>query len=67
MLFIGLTGGIGSGKSEALAACKKAGAAVLSSDEVVHDLLETDEVKEILEARWGGAVLSNGNITVHQS
>jgi len=28
----------------------------------VHDLLETDEVKEILEARWGGAVLSNGNI-----
>jgi dephospho-CoA kinase len=58
LLFIGLTGGIGSGKSEALAACKRAGAAVLSTDQVVHDLLGTDEVKDILVARWGDAVLS---------
>jgi dephospho-CoA kinase len=62
LLFIGLTGGIGSGKSEALAACRRAGAAVLSSDQVVHDLLETEEVKDILRARWGEAVLSDGNI-----
>ena len=62
MLFIGLTGGIGSGKSEALAACRRAGAAVLSSDQVVHDLLQTDEVKEILSARWGQAVLADGDI-----
>jgi dephospho-CoA kinase len=62
LLFIGLTGGIGSGKSEALAACKRAGAAVLSSDQVVHDLLESDDVKEILTARWGEAVLSDGDI-----
>jgi dephospho-CoA kinase len=62
LLFIGLTGGIGSGKSEALAACKRAGAAVLSSDQVVHALLGTDEVKQILSARWGGAVLEGGNI-----
>jgi dephospho-CoA kinase len=62
LLFIGLTGGIGSGKSEALAACRRAGAAVLSSDQVVHDLLETEEVKDILTARWGEAVLSDGNI-----
>ena len=53
MLFIGLTGGIGSGKSEALAACRRVGAAVLSTDEVVHDLLETDEVKAA--ARSAGA------------
>jgi dephospho-CoA kinase len=62
LLFIGLTGGIGSGKSEALAACKRAGAAVLSSDQVVHDLLGTDEVKSILVARWGEAVLEGGMI-----
>jgi dephospho-CoA kinase len=35
---------------------------VLSSDQVVHDLLETEEVKDILTARWGEAVLSDGNI-----
>jgi len=62
LLFIGLTGGIGSGKSEALAACGRAGAAVLSSDRIVHDLLETDEVKDILAARWGDAVLAGGTI-----
>jgi dephospho-CoA kinase len=62
LLFIGLTGGIGSGKSEALAACRRAGAAVLSSDQVVHNLLETDEVKELLTARWGEDVLSDGQI-----
>ena len=33
---IGLTGGIGSGKSLALDAFRRLGAAVLSSDEVVH-------------------------------
>jgi dephospho-CoA kinase len=62
LLFIGLTGGIGSGKSEALAACRRAGAAVLSSDQVVHDLLAKDEVVELLVARWGQGVLSNGKI-----
>jgi dephospho-CoA kinase len=62
LLFIGLTGGIGSGKSEALAACRRAGAAVLSSDQVVHDLLGTEEVKELLQARWGEAVLEDGDI-----
>ena len=62
MLFIGLTGGIGSGKSEALAACRRLGAAVLSSDEIVHDLLQRPEVRDLLVARWGGAVLRDGEI-----
>jgi dephospho-CoA kinase len=62
LLFIGLTGGIGSGKSEALAACRRAGAAVLSTDQIVHDLLGTDEVRELLAARWGDAVLADGKI-----
>ncbi len=62
MLSIGLTGGIGSGKSEALAACRRLGAAALSSDEIVHDLLQQQEVKDLLVARWGEAVLRDGDI-----
>jgi dephospho-CoA kinase len=62
LLFIGLTGGIGSGKSEALAACRRAGAAAISSDEIVHDLLATDEVQDLLVARWGDGVLPDGKI-----
>lgn len=57
MVFIGLTGGIGSGKSEALAAFERLGAATLSSDAVVHDLLGTDDVRRLLVERWGDAVL----------
>ena len=40
-LLIGLTGAIGAGKSSALAAFARHGAAVLSSDQVVHDLYRT--------------------------
>jgi hypothetical protein len=58
LLFIGLTGGIGSGKSEALATFGRLGAATLSSDQVVHDLLGTEEVRDLLVARWGDAVLA---------
>ena len=36
--FVGLTGGIGAGKSEALAALERLGASVLSTDAVVHEL-----------------------------
>jgi dephospho-CoA kinase len=53
LIFVGLTGGIGSGKSEALAACRRQGAATLSSDEVVHELLGTQEVRDLLAERWG--------------
>jgi dephospho-CoA kinase len=62
LLFVGLTGGIGSGKSEALAACELAGAAVLSSDQVVHDLLSTEKVRDQLAARWGEKVLADGTV-----
>ena len=37
-LVVGLTGGIGSGKSEALAAFARHGAATMSSDQVVREL-----------------------------
>lgn len=62
MIFVGLTGGIGSGKSEALAAFGRLGAAVLSSDQVVHELLLTQEVQEQLTARWGREILLNDGV-----
>ena len=62
MLFVGLTGGIGAGKSEALAACGRLGAATLSTDAVVHDLLGSDEVRDLLVQRWGDAVVSEGAV-----
>ena len=40
---VAVTGGIGAGKSEALRAFARHGAAVISSDEIVHDLLSSDE------------------------
>lgn len=62
MLFVGLTGGIGSGKSEALAAFERLGAPTLSTDAVVHELLGTPAVRDLLHERWGDRVLANGGV-----
>lgn len=57
-LTIGLTGGIAAGKSEALAAFARLGAATLSSDAVVHELLEADAgLRAALVERWGPEVM----------
>ncbi len=61
-LKIGLTGGIAAGKSEALKAFARLGAATLSSDAVVHELLESPELQETLVARWGPEVALEGTI-----
>ena len=51
---VALTGGIAAGKSEALAAFARHGAATASSDEFVHTLLSEDEsVRDAIRARWG--------------
>lgn len=55
--FVGLTGGIGSGKSTALAALAELGAATLSADAVVHELLGSDEVRDAIVARLGPDVV----------
>ena len=60
--FIGLTGGIGSGKSTALAALGRLGAATLSTDRVVHELYETDEVRTAVVERFGQPLLREGEI-----
>ena len=61
-LKIGLTGGIAAGKSEALKAFARLGAATLSSDAVVHELLEGDELRAKLVERWGPEVAPDGKI-----
>ena len=59
-LTIGLTGGIAAGKSEALAAFDRLGAATLSSAAVVHDLLEGEPLRGELVERWGPEVAPPG-------
>jgi dephospho-CoA kinase len=60
--FVGLTGGIGAGKSEALAALERLGAATLSSDAVVHEILSTDEARAALVERLGPEVAPEGRV-----
>src|SRR3954447_26309160 len=60
--FVGLTGGLGAGKSEALAALGELGAATLSADAVVHELLGTEELKELLVDRLGDEVAPGGRL-----
>jgi dephospho-CoA kinase len=57
---VALTGGIAAGKSEALAAFARHGAATASSDEFVHRLLaEDEEVREAIRGRWGEAAVGD--------
>jgi dephospho-CoA kinase len=60
--FVGLTGGIAAGKSEALAALERLGAATLSSDAVVHELLNSGEVRELLVAELGPDIAPGGEV-----
>ena len=60
--FIGLTGAIGSGKSEVLRALERLGAATLSTDEVAHEALADPEVVAKLVERWGSGVESDGTV-----
>jgi dephospho-CoA kinase len=55
--FVGLTGGIGAGKSTALEALAELGAATLSADAVVHELLADADVRDAMTDRLGAAVL----------
>src|SRR5215218_10405492 len=61
-LKIGLTGGIAAGKSEALKAFARLGAATLSSDAVVHELLEGEPLRGRLVERWGPEVAPEDGI-----
>ena len=62
-LAVAITGGIGAGKSEALSAFARHGAATVSSDEIVHHLLRKPEVREAVVAQVGlGVIAPDGEI-----
>ena len=57
---IAITGGIGAGKTEALNAFARHGAATISSDDIVHRLLREDEdVRSALLERFGTGILDD--------
>ena len=61
---VAITGGIGAGKTEALHAFARHGAATISSDDIVHRLLREDSgVRAALLERFGTGVLDDaGNV-----
>ena len=60
--FVGLTGGLGAGKSTALAALERLGAATLSTDAVVHELYRSADVRDAVVERWGTEVAPDGEV-----
>lgn len=60
---LALTGGIGSGKSIALAALERLGAATLSSDDVVASVYRDPAVAAVVRERFGAdAIDGNGGV-----
>jgi dephospho-CoA kinase len=51
---------MGSGKSTALEALRRLGAEVISSDEVVHELYEGQQLRDAVVARFGAEVAPGG-------
>ncbi len=65
---VAITGGIGAGKSEALRSFARHGAAVVSSDEIVHRLLDEDEeVRSALRERWGDRVFRDDGAVMREA
>jgi len=60
--FVGLTGGLGSGKSTALEALRGLGAEVISSDAIVHELYEGDELRDAVVEHFGPEVAPGGKV-----
>ena len=60
--FLGLTGGLGAGKSTALRALEALGARTLSTDRVVHDLYGRADVLHAVRSRWGEGVVADNTV-----
>lgn len=60
--FVGLTGGMGAGKSEALAALERLGAQTLSTDAAVHELLAGSEIGALIAERFGDEAAPGGMV-----
>ena len=66
-MLLGLTGGIGAGKSTALAAFERLGCATLSSDAIVHGLYLEPDVRAAVAERFGRAVLGDDGEVVRSA
>lgn len=61
-MVIGLTGGVGSGKSTALKVFKKLGCRTLSADDIAHGLLENDRsIRKRITDVFGERILGRGD------
>jgi dephospho-CoA kinase len=56
-LAVAITGGIGAGKSEALSAFARHGAATVSSDEIVHHLLRREDLRRAVVQQMGNGIV----------
>jgi dephospho-CoA kinase len=64
MRFIGLTGGIASGKSTVSALLKKQGAFIIDADQIAHDIVEQGEraYEDIVTAFGRDVILADGRL-----
>ncbi len=60
--FIGLTGAIASGKSAALEAFERLGAATLSTDAAANELIASPAMRDRLVERWGDQIAPGGTV-----
>jgi dephospho-CoA kinase len=61
-MVIGLTGGIGCGKSTAAACFAESGFKVVDADQLARQVLESPACVELLRERWGGACLDSQGV-----
>ena len=61
-LMVGLTGGIAAGKSTVLEMFAELGAATISADAVVHELLDSEPMLSRIRARWGDDLVEDDRV-----
>ncbi|MFI5460449.1 MAG: dephospho-CoA kinase [Isosphaerales bacterium] len=59
---VGLTGGVGGGKSEVATILAERGSAVIDADSIGHDLLDDPPVRARIAARFGDGVLARAGL-----
>lgn len=63
---VGLAGGVGSGKSTVAKILSELGAAVIDSDALAHEELNSSEVKGTLREWWGSEIFKTDGSVSHQ-
>ena len=56
-MVLGLTGGIGSGKSTVASLFQNLGAEIVDADALVHSILDRPSVRKKLVSTWGKAAV----------